>query len=51
VKRLNWNNVQLVRSDMAVYDFPEGIAGVMSSGVFGYVSERDRVVEKISHIV
>jgi hypothetical protein len=36
---------------MAVYDFPEGVAGVMSSGVFGYVSERDPVVEKISHIV
>jgi hypothetical protein len=36
---------------MAAYDFAEGVAGVMSSGVFGYVSERDRVVEKISHIV
>jgi demethylmenaquinone methyltransferase/2-methoxy-6-polyprenyl-1,4-benzoquinol methylase len=49
VERLNWNNVQLVHSDMVAYDFPEGVAGVMSSGVFGYVSERDRVVEKISH--
>ena len=51
VERMNWNNVQLVHSDMAAYDFPEDVAGVMSSGVFGYVSERDRVVEKISHIV
>jgi demethylmenaquinone methyltransferase/2-methoxy-6-polyprenyl-1,4-benzoquinol methylase len=49
VERMNWNNVQLVHSDMAAYDFPEDVAGVMSSGVFGYVSERDRVVEKISH--
>jgi demethylmenaquinone methyltransferase/2-methoxy-6-polyprenyl-1,4-benzoquinol methylase len=48
VNRENWKNVQLVHADIATYDFPAGVNGVLAIGVFGYVIERERVIEKIS---
>jgi demethylmenaquinone methyltransferase/2-methoxy-6-polyprenyl-1,4-benzoquinol methylase len=48
VKRANWENVQLVHADIATYDFPAGVNGVLATGVFGYVRERERVIENIS---
>jgi demethylmenaquinone methyltransferase/2-methoxy-6-polyprenyl-1,4-benzoquinol methylase len=48
VKRANWENVQLVHADIAAYDFPTDVNGVLATGVFGYVIERDRTIEKIS---
>lgn len=48
VARAGWTNVQLVHSDIANFKFPVGINGVISTGVFGYVEERDEVIEKIS---
>jgi demethylmenaquinone methyltransferase/2-methoxy-6-polyprenyl-1,4-benzoquinol methylase len=38
-----------VQSDIAAYDFPEGINAVLSTGAFGYVTEYARVIEKASH--
>jgi len=48
-ERSGWNNIELVQSDMAAYDFPEGVNGVLSTGAFGYVTEYERVIEKASH--
>ena len=49
IERSGWKNVELVQSDIAEYNFPEGVNGVLSMGVFGYVPEYDRVIEKASH--
>lgn len=49
IKRSGWKNVELVQSDIAAYDFPEGVNGVLSTGVFGYVAEYDRVIQASSH--
>lgn len=49
VHREGWKNVELFEADIAAYEFPEGLNGVISTGVFGYVSEREHVIEKISH--
>lgn len=49
VERAGWNNVELVRSDIAAYDFPKGVNGVLSIGAFGFVAEYEQVIEKASH--
>lgn len=46
--RSGWTNVELVQGDVAVYDFPERVKGVLSTGTFGYVAEYDRVIEQAS---
>jgi len=43
-RHFGWNNVELVQSDMASYEFPEGVNGVLSTGAFGFVHEYDRVI-------
>jgi demethylmenaquinone methyltransferase/2-methoxy-6-polyprenyl-1,4-benzoquinol methylase len=48
-ERSGWNNIEFVQSDIAAYDFPEGVNGVLSTGAFGYVTEYARVIEKASH--
>jgi demethylmenaquinone methyltransferase/2-methoxy-6-polyprenyl-1,4-benzoquinol methylase len=48
-ERSGWNNIEFVQSDIAAYDFPEGVSGVLSTGAFGYVTEYERVIEKASH--
>ncbi len=45
VDRSGWKNVELVRSDIAAYDFPEGINGVLATGLLGYIPEYDRVIK------
>jgi demethylmenaquinone methyltransferase/2-methoxy-6-polyprenyl-1,4-benzoquinol methylase len=45
VERSGWKNVELIHSDIAAYDFPERINGVLSTGVFGYIPEYDRVIK------
>lgn len=47
-ERSGFNNLELVQADIADYDFPEGVNAVLSTGAFGYVTEYDRVIEKIS---
>ncbi|MFB0507447.1 MAG: class I SAM-dependent methyltransferase, partial [Thermodesulfobacteriota bacterium] len=49
VERAGWKNVELVQSDIVEYNFPEGVDGVLSIGVFGYLADCDRVIEAVSH--
>ncbi len=46
-----WKNVELVKSDVAAYDFPEGINGVLATGLFGYIPEYDRVIKAASQSI
>lgn len=48
VERSGWKNVELVESDIAAYDFPEGANGVLATGLFGYIPEYDRVIKTAS---
>ncbi|NIU57784.1 MAG: class I SAM-dependent methyltransferase [Phycisphaerae bacterium] len=48
IERSGWKNVELVQSDVAAYDFPEGINGVLATGLFGYIPEYDRVIKAAS---
>jgi demethylmenaquinone methyltransferase/2-methoxy-6-polyprenyl-1,4-benzoquinol methylase len=48
VDRFGWENVELVESDMAKYGFPKEVNGVLSTGVFGYIAEYDRVIKTVS---
>jgi len=45
VERSGWKNVELVQTDIAAYDFPEGINGVLATGIFGYIPEYDCVIK------
>ncbi|MDH3636204.1 MAG: methyltransferase domain-containing protein [Gammaproteobacteria bacterium] len=49
VKRAGWPNVQLLHWDIEKFQFPDGIDGLISIGVFGYLEERSNVLEKISN--
>jgi demethylmenaquinone methyltransferase/2-methoxy-6-polyprenyl-1,4-benzoquinol methylase len=48
-ERSGWNNIELVQSDMATYDYPKGVNGVISTGAFGYVADYERAIEKAAH--
>jgi demethylmenaquinone methyltransferase/2-methoxy-6-polyprenyl-1,4-benzoquinol methylase len=48
VEHSGWKNVELVQSDIVEYDFPEGINGILATGVFGYVAEYDSVIKAAS---
>lgn len=48
VDRSGWKNVELIQSDIAAYDFPEGVNGVLATGLFGYIPEHDRVIKAAS---
>lgn len=49
VERAGWKNIELVQSDIVAYNFPEGVNGVLSTGVFGYIADCDRVIDAASH--
>jgi demethylmenaquinone methyltransferase/2-methoxy-6-polyprenyl-1,4-benzoquinol methylase len=49
VERAGWKNIELVQSDIVAYNFPEGVNGVLSTGVFGYIADYDRVIKAASH--
>ena len=48
IKTEKWDNVDLFHSDINFYKLPDGINGVISTGVFGYLTERDKILETIS---
>ncbi len=48
VKRSGWKNVELIQSDIAAHDFPEGVDGVLATGIFGYIPEYDHVIKAAS---
>ena len=45
VERYGWKNVELIQSDIAAYKFPEGVNGVLATGLFGYIPEYDRIIK------
>lgn len=47
VKMAGWTNVELVHSDIEEFKFPVQINGLISTGVFGYLEERENVLRKI----
>ncbi len=51
VERSGWKNVELIQSDIAAYDFPEGVNGVLATGLFGYIPEYDRVIKAASQSI
>lgn len=48
VERAGWKNVQLICSDLVEYSIPDGINAVLSTGVLGYVNERNQIIEEVS---
>lgn len=46
VEREGWENVELVCSDAAAYDFPEGVGGVISTFALTLVPEFDEVIRR-----
>jgi demethylmenaquinone methyltransferase/2-methoxy-6-polyprenyl-1,4-benzoquinol methylase len=48
IKRLGWSNIELIQSDIAAFDFPEGVNGILATGLFGYIPEYDRVIKAVS---
>jgi ubiquinone/menaquinone biosynthesis C-methylase UbiE len=46
IKRNNWNNIELVHSDAATYQFPEGVDGVIATGALTYIPQYDQVIER-----
>ena len=48
VERSGWKNLELIQSDVAAYVFPEGVNGVLATGLFGYIPEYDRVIKAAS---
>lgn len=51
VERAGWKNTELFQGDIAAYSFPEGVNGVLSTGVFGYIEDYDHVIRAASHAI
>ncbi|NIQ17041.1 MAG: methyltransferase domain-containing protein, partial [Candidatus Dadabacteria bacterium] len=47
VKSAGWKNVELIHSDIEEYEFPANINGLISTGVFGYIEDRTKILDKI----
>ncbi|MGR9086558.1 MAG: class I SAM-dependent methyltransferase [Gammaproteobacteria bacterium] len=47
VNSAQWKNVELIHSDIEGYDIPAGINGAISTGVFGYLNNREKVLKNI----
>lgn len=48
VKRLGWENVELVEADISAYECPDGVNGVLAVGSFGYIADYASVIERVS---
>lgn len=46
IKENNWNNVELVQSDIAEYDFPDNVDAIFSTGAIQYCTKYDKVIKK-----
>jgi demethylmenaquinone methyltransferase/2-methoxy-6-polyprenyl-1,4-benzoquinol methylase len=49
IARHSWRNVELIHSDVARYDIPQGVNGVFSSFALALCPEFDRVVKNAYH--
>lgn len=45
IRSQGWKNVELVRSSAADYKFPEGVDGIVATGVLTYEPDYDKVIE------
>lgn len=45
-RRNHWSNIELIESDLTLFNFPDGVDAIFSSGVFGYIPEYELVIEK-----
>jgi len=43
-ERAGWNNVNLIQSEIATFQFPEKVDAVISTGVMGYIQKVDSVI-------
>jgi demethylmenaquinone methyltransferase/2-methoxy-6-polyprenyl-1,4-benzoquinol methylase len=48
VEKSGWMNVELSQADIADYDFPQGLNGVLATGLFGYMPEYEQVIKAAS---
>ena len=46
VKENGWNNVELVQSDTADYDFPKELDGIFTTGAIQYSPQYDKIIKK-----
>lgn len=46
ISKNKWNNIELVESDIVQYSIPSNIDALFATGVFGYIPEYERVIEK-----
>ncbi len=46
VREAGWGNVELIQSDLAEYEFPSGVAGVLSTLAITLVPEYDEVIRR-----
>ncbi len=51
IERAQWTNVHLVHGDIAEYNFPENVNAALSIGVFGYIPERNRIMERLTQVL
>jgi demethylmenaquinone methyltransferase/2-methoxy-6-polyprenyl-1,4-benzoquinol methylase len=46
VRDAGWNNIELVCSSAADYEFPQDVGGILATGVLNYEPAYDRVIER-----
>ena len=46
VKENGWNNVELIQSDSADYDFPNELDGIFTTGAIQYSPQYDKIIKK-----
>jgi demethylmenaquinone methyltransferase/2-methoxy-6-polyprenyl-1,4-benzoquinol methylase len=46
IKENGWNNVELVQSDFADYDFPNELDGIFTTGALQYSPQYDKLIKK-----
>jgi demethylmenaquinone methyltransferase/2-methoxy-6-polyprenyl-1,4-benzoquinol methylase len=46
IERQGWSNVELVQADAAAYEFPPGVAGIISTFALTLIPEFDQVIQR-----
>ena len=41
-----WDNVELVNEDIATFEYPHPLSGIIAVGSFGYITDLEAVIEK-----
>lgn len=48
VDQNGWQNVELIQSDIAAYEFPQPLNAVLVTGVLGYIPKYDQVIKAVA---